>query len=105
MRLDGVGRDPLGLQMVSRRMGVQIVMGAGHYIELAHPLHVRGMSADDIADEIVRDLTEGVPGTSVRTGIIGKIGIYMDFSADEEKSLRGAARAARRARTSTGRGS
>jgi phosphotriesterase-related protein len=98
MTLDGVGRDPLGLQMVSRRTGIQVVMGAGYYIELAHPLEVRSMSADDIADEIeiVRDLTEGVPGTGVQAGIIGEIGIDMDFTAEEEKSLRGAAKAAGR---------
>ena len=94
--LDGIGRDPLGLQMISRRSGVQIIMGAGYYIELSHPAKVRRMSADDIADEIVRDLTEGVAGTGVRAGIIGEIGIDMDFTAEEEKSLRGAARAQRR---------
>jgi phosphotriesterase-related protein len=71
-------------------------MGAGYYIGLSHPAKVRGMSADDIADEIVHDLTEGVPGSGVRAGIIGEIGIDMDFTAEEEKSLRGAARAARR---------
>jgi phosphotriesterase-related protein len=96
MTLDGLGRDPVGLQMVSRRTGAQIIMGAGYYIEASHPPHVRSMSADDIADEIVRDLTEGAPGTGVRAGIIGEIGIDLDFTAEEEKSLRGAARAARR---------
>ena len=94
--LDGFGRDPVGLQMVSRRAGVPIVMGAGYYHELAHPPKLRRMSADDIADEVVRDLTEGVPGTGVRAGIIGEIGIDMEFTAEEEKNLRGAARAARR---------
>ena len=94
--LDGFGRDPVGLQIVSRRTGVQIIMGAGYYIELSHPPQLRSMSADDIAEEIVRDLTEGVPGTGVKAGIIGEIGIDMDFTAEEEKSLRGAARAAKR---------
>ena len=100
--LDGFGRDAVGLQMVSRRTGVQIVMGAGYYIEFAHPPKVRGMSADDIADEIVRDVTEGVPDTGVRAGIIGEIGIDMDFTAEEEKSLRGAARAAKRTQVPLG---
>jgi phosphotriesterase-related protein len=94
--LDGIGRDPVGLQMVSLRTGVQIVMGAGYYIEFSQPPELRKMTPDDIADEIVRDLTEGVPGTGVRAGFIGEIGIDMDFTAEEEKSLRGAARAARR---------
>jgi len=94
MTLEGIGRDPLGLQMVSRRTGVAVVMGAGFYIEAAHPARVRHMSADNIAEEIVRDLTVGVADTGVRAGIIGEIGIDQDFSSDEEKSLRGAARAA-----------
>ena len=75
MTLDGAGRDPLGLQMVSRRTGVAIVMGTGFYIEAAHPERVRRMSADAIAEEIVRDLTVGVGDTGVRAGIIGEIGI------------------------------
>lgn len=96
LTLDGAGRDPMGLQHVSRRAGVNIIMGAGHYIEAAHPSRVKSMSEDDIADEIVRDLTESIPGSEVRAGIIGEIGIDMDFSAEELKSLRGACRASRR---------
>ena len=92
----GLGRDPLALKAVARRTGLNIVMGAGYYVGVAHPSTVRSMSADDIADEIVRDLTEGVPGTGVRAGIIGEIGVDVDFTAEEEKSLRGAGRAARR---------
>jgi phosphotriesterase-related protein len=51
------------------------------------------MSADAIADEIVREATEGVDGTGIRIGLIGEIGIGADFTVGEEKSLRGAARA------------
>ena len=54
------------------------------------------MSAGDIADEIVRDVTEGIENTPVRAGIIGEIGVGIDFTAEERKSLRGAARAAAR---------
>ena len=94
--LNEIGRDPLGLQLISRRTGVQIIMGAGFYIAASHPPQLLKMSVDDIADEIVRDLTEGVPETGIKAGIIGEIGIDMDFTSEEEKSLRGAARAAKR---------
>jgi phosphotriesterase-related protein len=57
---------------------------------------VAQMSADAIADEIVRDALEGVDGTGVRIGLIGEIGVSVDFTAEEEKSLVGAARAQRR---------
>ncbi|MDP9363598.1 MAG: phosphotriesterase-related protein [Chloroflexota bacterium] len=94
----GIGRDPLALQQVSRRTGLQIVMGCGYYLEGSHPPAVRALSVADVADEIVRDVTDGVPGTNVRAGIIGEIGVGATFTPDEQKVLRGAARAASRTR-------
>jgi phosphotriesterase-related protein len=49
---------------------------------------------DAIADEIVRDIEDGVDGTGIRAGIIGEIGADKWYvSAAEERSFRGAARA------------
>jgi phosphotriesterase-related protein len=89
----GIGRDPLALQRIARATGLQVVMGTGYYLHPAHPPHVREMSLETVAEEITRDVVEGVDG--VRAGIIGEIGISKDFTADEEKVLRGAARAQR----------
>jgi phosphotriesterase-related protein len=87
----GIGRDPRALQRISRATGLHVVMGAGYYLEPAHPPIVREMSLEAIAEEIERDVVEGVDG--VRAGIIGEIGISKDFTAEEEKVLRAAARA------------
>jgi phosphotriesterase-related protein len=87
----GIGREPLALQRIARATGLQIVMGTGYYLQPAHPPHVRAMSLEAIAEEITRDVIEGVD--SVRAGIIGEIGISKDFTSEEEKVLRGAARA------------
>ncbi len=93
---EGTGRDPLALQKISRRTGLHIVMGCGFYLERTHPPRVRHMSAEHIAQELERELAEGVPGTGVHPGIIGEIGVSKDFTPEEEKALRGAARAAQR---------
>jgi phosphotriesterase-related protein len=59
------------------------------------------MDIDTIAERIMRDVG-GVPppedddGPVIHAGLIGEIGISKDFTAEEEKSLRGAARASRR---------
>jgi phosphotriesterase-related protein len=98
LTLEGIGRDPEGLRMVSRRSGVKIVMGTGFYIGLSHPPRLRDMPAADIADEIEREITDGVGPQRTRPGIIGEIGIDSDFTPQEEKSLRGAAMASRRTR-------
>jgi len=94
--LEGFGRDVTGLQQISRRTGVHIIASAGYYIEASHPARLRSMSIDDIADEIVRDLVEGVPGTGIRAGSIGEVGIDVDFTPAEEKGLRAACRASAR---------
>ena len=86
----GIGRDPRALQRISRATGLHVVMGTGYYLHPAHPPHVRQMSVEAIAEEIEGDVVDGVDG--VRAGIIGEIGISKDFTSEEEKVLRGAAR-------------
>lgn len=92
----GIGRNPEALVRISQATGLQIVMGSGYYLESSHPAVVRTMSADAIADEIVAEALQGIDG--VRIGLIGEIGVSGDFTAEEEKSLRGAARAQVRTR-------
>lgn len=92
----GIGRDPHALLAISRRTGLNVIMGSGYYLEVSHPPIVRQMSADDIASEIEHDLIEGVDGTGLRAGFIGEIGVSARFTPEEEKVLRGAARAQKR---------
>lgn len=93
---NGIGRDPAALARIARATGLNVVMGGGFYLQASHPARVAGMGTDGIADEIVREATEGVDGTGVRIGLIGEVGVSAEFTPDEERSLRGAARAQRR---------
>ena len=93
---EGIGRDPRGLVTIAKRTGLNIIMGAGYYTDETQPARLHEMSVSDIADEIVRDILEGVPGTNVHAGVIGEIGMDWDFTTDEQKSLRAAAQASRR---------
>jgi phosphotriesterase-related protein len=68
-------------------------MGAGYYLHTSHPENLARMSAGDVADEIVAEALEGVDGSGIKIGLIGEIGVSSDFTAEEEKSLRGAAKA------------
>jgi phosphotriesterase-related protein len=92
----GIGRNPTALTRISAKTGLQIVMGSGYYLESSHPPVVRTMTAEAIADEIVAEALDGIDG--VRIGLIGEIGVSGDFTPEEEKSLRGAARAQARTR-------
>ncbi len=99
LTLDGVGRDPAWLAGLARATGLHVVMGAGWYRGAHYPAEtlVDRRSVDSLADEIVRDATDGVAGTGIRAGIIGEIGTDKPWvSALEERVHRAAARAARR---------
>jgi phosphotriesterase-related protein len=99
LTMPGVGRDPDWLVGLSETTGLHIVMGAGWYRESYYPPEARidRRSVDDLADEIVRDATDGVAETGVRAGIIGEVGTDKPWlTAQEERVHRAAARAARR---------
>jgi len=99
LTLSGVGRDPAWLVGLSEATGLNVVMGAGWYRDAYYPAEalIDRRSVDSLADEIVREATEGVAETGIRPGIIGEIGTDKPWiSPREERVHRAAARAARR---------
>ena len=91
----GLARDPLGLARISRATGVNVVMGASYYVGVAHPADMDGRDEAQLVDQIVRDVTEGVDGTGIRSGIIGEIGCSWPLEDNERKVLRASAKAQR----------
>lgn len=89
-----MGRSPLGLQRISEATGVHIVMGTGWYREATYPFYVHEKSTNQLADMIIRDISQGADGTDVCAGIIGEIGTGKEFiTPAEERVFRAAARA------------
>src|SRR5262252_6122492 len=93
-----LGRDARGLCAIAEQTGLNIVMGSGWYREPYYDRDVYQKSTNQLADDIVRDIVEGVDGTGIRAGIIGEIGSddRLPISPAEERSFRAAARAHRR---------
>lgn len=93
----GLGRNPTALQQIARETGLNIIMGCGWYREPYYEQEVYEKPTNQIAEEMVRDITEGVDDTGVRAGIIGEIGCQRHYIAPaEERSFRAAARAHKR---------
>ena len=88
-----LGRDPLALARISRATGLNVVMGAGHYVPVAHPSDMDERTEDEIAERIVRDVTVGVGDTGIRTGVIGELGNVWPITENQRKVLRAGARA------------
>lgn len=89
----GLGRSPAALARISRATGLNIVMGSGYYIDPALPPDMDDKSEDEIVEEIVRDIDEGVGPKGICAGLIGEIGLSWPMTPNERKSLRAAARA------------
>jgi predicted metal-dependent phosphotriesterase family hydrolase len=98
LTLPGVGRDPLWLAGLARASDLHVVMGCGWYRTAYYPAEARidRRSTDDLADELVREATDGVGDSGIRPGIIGEIGTDKPWiSPAEERVHRAAARASR----------
>lgn len=88
--LDEIGRDPLKLKRLSEKTGVHIVMGCGHYYHKAHFPYVKDASVETLANELRRDILQGVGDTGVKAGLIGEIGTSATVTQDEKKALQAA---------------
>ena len=89
----GIKRDPLGLARIARATDLNVIMGSGYYVHEYQPASINDKSEDEIVEEIVRDITEGVGDTGIKSGVIGEVGCTWPLHDNERKSLRAAARA------------
>lgn len=92
----GIGRNPKVLREISNETNLNIVMGAGFYLQPTHPDYVKSFTKHDISELIEKEFLIGVDNTGIKIGIIGEIGISKDFTEQEERVLRGAAIASRK---------
>lgn len=89
----GIGRDPDALQVISRSTGLNIIMSTGFYLEPSHPFYVDRKSVGALAEQLIFEVGGAEQKPAVLAGLIGEIGVSAAFTANEEKSLRAAARA------------
>ena len=59
---------------ISKRTGVQIVMGTGYYIDSFLTEKEKNASVKELADKMIKDLTVGFDGVNAKAGFIGEIG-------------------------------
>jgi phosphotriesterase-related protein len=93
----GMDRDPRAMRRIAEATGINVIAGCGWYRQAHYDESVDRTPTNELADEMVRDLTVGMDGTDIRAGIIGEIGAEEDYlTAAEERVFRAAARAHRR---------
>lgn len=96
LTVEGIGRNVAFLKRLSKETGLHVVTCCGFYTGDAHPARLKSMSIAQIADEMVRELTEGIDGTEVKAGIIGEIGTSTEIMDEEIRVLKASAIAHKR---------
>jgi len=83
----GLGRDVGLLKRLSKRSGVNIIAPTGYYIEKAHPSYVKKRTVEQLAEEMVSEITAGIGETGIRAGVIGEIGVSPGKIMDNERKV------------------
>jgi phosphotriesterase-related protein len=90
-----LARDPRALARIARATGLNVVMGAGYYVAASHPADMDRRTVDELAREMIADVTRGVDDTGIRSGLIGEIGTTWPWMDNERTVLRAAIAAQR----------
>jgi phosphotriesterase-related protein len=101
MTVLGLGREVELLRRVAEQSPVHIVAATGAYVlrDLPHPLQLRGPGhtmfpgADPMVELFVKDINEGIEGTTVRAGILKCATDRFGLTKDVERTLRAVAKA------------
>lgn len=88
-----IGARPDRLPGIAEETGLNIIAGCGYYIEATYPDSVGEMSEDELTDDILRQIHEGLGHSGILPGVIGEIGTSSPITPNEKKCLRAAARA------------
>ena len=89
---EATGRNPLAVKRIAEKTGLNIILCTG-YFSPTLPDYVKTETIDQLADRLVKEISERIDGTDIRAGIIGEIGTSWPLAQNEEKILRASARA------------
>jgi phosphotriesterase-related protein len=90
------GRDLRELRRISTAAGLSIIATSGFYVEACHPASVAVHSVAQLADELIREITDDAEGTGIRTGLLKAAISRPVVEGPEEKCARAVAIAQRR---------
>ncbi len=85
--LDEIGRNPQALVRLSRRTGLNVLMGCGWYRDFGYPKIVEELNSNQLADVLVKEIEVGVGDTGVRAGFIGEIGTGRHYIKPAEERV------------------
>ncbi|MCL4416551.1 MAG: hypothetical protein M1365_07635 [Actinobacteria bacterium] len=93
---DDIGRNAESLFYISKKSGINIIMGCGRYVRDSLNKDKIDDKPEKISNDIINEFDNGVGNLKIKPGIIGEIGISNIDDKQEINSLIGAAIAQRK---------
>lgn len=75
------------LKKISLKSGINIIASTGFYLHEYHSESMKEMSIDEIANIFIKEITEGIEGTSIKAGVIGEIATSLNNIYESEQKV------------------
>jgi len=82
----GLGRDPIGLEKISKSTNINIIMGASYMKPPIKSKQIK-FSEESISDQIIKEINSGTDNTGIKAGIIGEIICTCPINSKNNKIL------------------
>ncbi len=87
----GIGRDIEKLKKIQESTDMDIVVGTGFFVHDALEEKHAKMSAEEMAEIIIKEIEVGIDGTDIKAGAIGEVGVSEKIYPVERNSIIAAA--------------
>ena len=91
----GRKRDPEFIRRLSKKAGLQIILGTGYYKDAWLTSDTKALNVQQMTQSIINEILIGIENTDICAGVIGEIGISRPMTPVEEKVLVASANAHR----------
>jgi predicted metal-dependent phosphotriesterase family hydrolase len=83
----GMGRDAQALHDIAIKHDLAVIASTGFYKESVYPAFVFENSAEELADIMIRDVLDGMDGTTIKAGLISEIGSSLNVITETEEKV------------------
>lgn len=82
-----MGRNPHFIENLMSETNINILLSTGYYIEGFFPPELYTKSATDISREMIREIVDGIDGSTLKASVIGEVGSSENAFTETEKKV------------------
>ncbi|AZP04781.1 phosphotriesterase family protein [Jeotgalibaca ciconiae] len=83
----GMKRNPEYVKRVAEASGINIIQSTGWYQDKFLPEYISEKTVEELAKMMIKDIEEGIDGSSIKAELIGEIGTSKNEMTDRERKV------------------